>query len=1808
MTAFDGYFLPSGTDSYTFTSTSYTKPIMFLNGFPVSFIQVRNNTGAPNAWASNENLRLAGNELYSLQLSKSAIKDLSFGAGKGTPASPLSPTLVAQRSVKQVSEVLVKLRRVAIPVSLCKLQREEIEYFQSLHGFNLTTLSFENIKLVSTYADLRNSLPKPGGKDAISPLTNFYKSLNECGTVEELVTLLVRTTGWPGAVIDAVLRAKYLPALTESQLVETFKHFPSLCQLRDVMGFMSRLRLEGLFPELLFSLADPALPQTLGVGVHGKAADKDFEDANRLRLALASRGASLSQPFAESDERLRANRRTALVQYLLQQEYIRKLDIHDPDALCEYLLIDVQMGPSLRTSRLKQATSTIQTFMQRCILGLEKRFGIPSSVISRDDYEYLGRYRLWEANRKTFMYPESWIDPTLRDDKTDQFRDLEAAITQGKVTEDSMAGVIRDYVFAMHEVGNLEVQGYVWGKEEDGKTSRLHLFGRTRTSPWKYYYRSVDIVENGKKSVTYWKPWERLSVEIQSHELTDNTPNKRADQPNDDGFDKFNKYTGSGCYMVPRVLDGRLILFLPQFTLVDLFDDESKKTTPTKMANEPVSKSTTMKQWQLQMGWTEYRNGKWTPKKLCPDVLLINGEINDYRPTETDDEKVEEQEEEIRKKLEAKLPGIQTFFFPDSYTWKGIAVQTWYGPLNPGCPIREEELYGKQQKKYYRFHYRSWGAFSWRGESLVLVRQRDWSVDEAVPTNFAKLAWPVTDGEDGNFLVPANGGLELPARSPTPKHEADNVFTLGLSRYYSSSVGGNVLDVVLQDGDSQCFIYYDSRWDSGKFSNLISSALVRAATRGTDELYSKLSSIDVDFYREHDDVFGKRDRMFPHELANPFSLYTWEVGVHAISLIMERFLSTQQYELALSAARFLFDPAAAGVDADFTKCWKFIPFQTLGIVLKHSGIMPDPKASVHAVAREWPAAYMKRVVLKYIEILIALGDELFRQNTLETIPLAIQRYIEAEHLFGPQPVNTPQLGKRKVWSYKKLMGGKIDEFSNFSVDLELELPFRWDSGDPKKLIPFINTAYFCIPANPQVAGLRALLNDRLYKCRNSLDIDGHKQNLALFEPAIDPDALLRAKAAGLSPSAVVGDLSSPMPRSRFVYLLEQALELCRELKEMEARVLAVKEKKDTEALAALSAKHNTAMLGLVMETKRAQKEEALAAIAVLEENRRSQIARLAFYLVLTGDQMPPLDGDAGWKEIPQSTGKPTADGLRISATERSEMVSAIQSNQYSEAGNELEQLARIFDALPAISLNFEPLGVGTTVECGPAIVARAMRIGVGEAMNRAQSSSDKSRMSNMVGRFESQLQERRELANQAGREIKVIDRMLAGARARVAACDKDIRQQQQQLDAAAEMEEWLRSKYTSVELYAWMDKQYGMLFQRGYSLTTALVRQAQRAYFFENPTDSSQFLNSAGYWDGARDGLLSAENMWLDLKKMDLAFRNKKSHDFEIVKNISLRQLNPWALVELRETGQTKFSLPEFLFDMDFPGHYCRRINSVSLTIPCIVGPYTSLNCTLRLCQHTYRISTDISLPYPEKMAGDLRFRTDSIPINAIAIGSPAPNDRSAQGSFSFGFVGNRYSPFEGAGAISTWQIELPPDLRQFEYRTISDVVLQLRYTALDGGSLFGNAASKSVMDAIKQQSSTALSMLVSIPSDYTSTWATFQSEMRSGKEGHLHLQDMPDRLPFWTQRRKIMVDSISVIVFPATEDLDLCKMTIGEYESLSWTKQDQGLGDGCMVFEAKPTGKELKQNWTVTVPNPDGKRVSLDALWVLVHYYVSAS
>lgn len=298
---------------------------------------------------------------------------------------------------------------------------------------------------------------------------------------------------------------------------------------------------------------------------------------------------------------------------------------------------------------------------------------------------------------------------------------------------------------------------------------------------------------------------------------------------------------------------------------------------------------------------------------------------------------------------------------------------------------------------------------------------------------------------------------------------------------------------------------------------------------------------------------------------------------------------------------------------------------------------------------------------------------------------------------------------------------------------------------------------------------------------------------------------------------------------------------------------------------------------------------------------------------------------------------------------------------------------------------------------------------------------------------------------------------------------------------------------------------------------------------------------------------------------------------------------------------------------MDFPGHYCRRIASVSVTIPCIVGPYTSLNCTLRLQQHKYRVTNSLNGGYnPDASHQDTSttpYRADSVPITSVAIGKFGSSEQPS-GTFELNFDGgsSRYTPFEGAGTISTWQLELPPTLRQFDYSTISDVVLRLRYTALDGGAALKQAANESAFASLRTAPTLSAAM-IEVPFDFATGWYPFKASLGAGSAtATLPMPGVKGLLPFWTKRaRSFRVDTVTIAFYPASSSLSEVAgaMTLTGCGTPVSDFSTKNILEDYLVVDHKFTEARMKRDWKIDVNNPKGLKVAVEKMWIMIRYAV---
>ena len=268
------------------------------------------------------------------------------------------------------------------------------------------------------------------------------------------------------------------------------------------------------------------------------------------------------------------------------------------------------------------------------------------------------------------------------------------------------------------------------------------------------------------------------------------------------------------------------------------------------------------------------------------------------------------------------------------------------------------------------------------------------------------------------------------------------------------------------------------------------------------------------------------------------------------------------------------------------------------------------------------------------------------------------------------------------------------------------------------------------------------------------------------------------------------------------------------------------------------------------------------------------------------------------------------------------------------------------------------------------------------------------------------------------------------------------------------VEDFLKNKFTSQQLYQWMLGQLSTLYFQAYQLAYTMAQQAEQVWQFER--GKQQTFVQPGHWNNLYHGLVAGEALQLDLQHMEKAYMDQNECRFEIEKIISLKQLAPQALLALKSKGSCIVELTEKDFDYDYPGHYCRQIKNISLSFPCLLGPYQNIHATLT------QTSNRTLLQAEEKGVQYLLGTTKTPPDNSILRVDARAHQQVAlsqglndSGLFELNINDARYLPFEGTGAISSWQLDMPKEENGLHFDSLTDVVIRLRYTALSGGKAF---------------------------------------------------------------------------------------------------------------------------------------------------------
>jgi hypothetical protein len=307
--------------------------------------------------------------------------------------------------------------------------------------------------------------------------------------------------------------------------------------------------------------------------------------ARKIRASLKGRYAPsawrrLVQPVYD---RLRQLQRDALVAHLtsITKDGVPRFG-DTTERLFEYLLLDPGMEPVVLASRIQLAISTVQLFVQRCLMNLEPN--VDPQIIDAERWEWMSRYRVWEANRKIYLWAANYLAPEFRDDKTHLFRNLESKLFQGDINDDLVRDCLHTYVKGLEEIARLEMLTMYFEPGISPDDATIHVVGRTPHSPYKYFYRQA--------SHGMWTPWTPIEIGIE------------------------------GEHLVLTSWRGRLHLFWVSFLeqATESPNGLSKITATSEVDLDKLRGSTRI---SLQLSWAEQINGEWRSRSSTPYVETI---------------------------------------------------------------------------------------------------------------------------------------------------------------------------------------------------------------------------------------------------------------------------------------------------------------------------------------------------------------------------------------------------------------------------------------------------------------------------------------------------------------------------------------------------------------------------------------------------------------------------------------------------------------------------------------------------------------------------------------------------------------------------------------------------------------------------------------------------------------------------------------------------------------------------------------------------------------------------------------------------------------------------------------------------------------------------------------------------------------------------------------------------------------------------------------------------------------------------------
>ncbi|CAJ3844770.1 TcdA4 [Burkholderia pseudomallei] len=209
-----------------------------------------------------------------------------------------------------------------------------------------------------------------------------------------------------------------------------------------------------------------------------------------------------------------------LAGYYLAEVADPTLNLRTRDDLYSYLLIDNQVSPQIKTTRIAEAMASIQLYVHRALSRSEPQ--VLTAVSSRQyfaDWEtYNKRYSTWAGVSQLVYYPENYIDPTLRIGQTGMMNNLLQSVNQAYLTADTVDDAFNIYLTAFEQVANLDVVS-AYHDNVNVDQGLTYFVGSNRSSEAEFSWRSVDHnkCHDGQFAANAWSEWRAINCALKPY-------------------------------------------------------------------------------------------------------------------------------------------------------------------------------------------------------------------------------------------------------------------------------------------------------------------------------------------------------------------------------------------------------------------------------------------------------------------------------------------------------------------------------------------------------------------------------------------------------------------------------------------------------------------------------------------------------------------------------------------------------------------------------------------------------------------------------------------------------------------------------------------------------------------------------------------------------------------------------------------------------------------------------------------------------------------------------------------------------------------------------------------------------------------------------------------------------------------------------------------------------------------------------------------------------------------------------------------